>query len=534
VTPTPEPPLKQVLYRVQMRRTVPIVAGALVFALVAAWTLTATPRYKSSATLRIASSASAASPLLDQLSSVPGIGLMGLGRDELETEIGVLRSKRIAELVLDSLAFMVRLTKPAGVRDSILTARAQGASDVQATLKFVRADKGAFVVTAEKLTGAEFSGASVAPGDTVRVGNVVLTLDGSLAKRNLAEFEVQLLPRFKALKRFNDLLDVRQQEGGSRLVEVAFEDADRVQAARAVARVVTEYIAYTNVNDATDDQFRTLELGRAVDSVAKNLTRAEERLKSFKENQKILIPDEQATQQLKRIALLRTQLDGLEVEHNALSRMLKLIDTRSNGGRSPQAYRQLATFPSLIANKAIQDYLATLVELENERSTLGLRRTGDNEDMQQLTARITELEQQLNRLGTQYEENLEQQIDVATQSVKVMANDLDVFPRQEMEYVRLLRDRTIWNEGFIILQKQLKQAELSTALRTEKVRVVDSARVANVKDVEFPKTGVQLLLGAILAVAVGLTLAFGREILAGNPDQANTSTSQNNGSESAP
>lgn len=531
---TSEPPFKHVLTRVKMRRTVPIVAGALVFTLVAVWTLTATPRYKSVARLRIASSSSAASPLLDELQSVPGIGLMGLGRDELETEIGVLRSRRIAESVLDSLAFMVRVTEPAGVRDSILTAHSTGPSDVEGVLKFVRSDNGKFQVTADKLTGTEFYPVAVGPSDTLRVGTIVMRLDSSLAKRQLSEFEVRLLPRFKALKLFDDLLDIRQQEGGSRLVEVSFEDADRVQAARAVDRILAEYIAYTNVNDATDDQFRAGELKRAVDSVALNLASAEERLRSFKEKQKILLPDEQATQQLKRIAVLRTQLDALEVEHDALSRMLAIIGTRSNGGKSSEAYRQLATFPSLIANKAIQDYLANLVELENARSELGLRRTAENADFQQLTARITDLEQQLNRVGTQYEESLEQQIAVATQSVRAMTSDLDVFPRQEMDYVRLVRDRTIWNEGYIILQKQLKQAELSTALRTEKVRVVDSARVANAKDVEFPKTGVQLLLGAILAVAVGLTVAFGREILAGKPDHASASINQNSGSESAP
>lgn len=531
---TPEPPVKHVLNRVKMRRTLPAVAGGLVFALVAIWTLTATPRYKSTSTLRIASSASAASPLLDQLQSVPGIGLMGLGRDELETEIGILRSRRISESVLDSLALMVRVAKPAGVRDSILTARSFGPSDVEGTLKFVRAADGRFQVTADKLTGAEFSPATVAAGDSIRIGNIALRLDAALAKTKLAEFEVQLLPRFKALKRFDDLLDIRQQEGGSRLVQVSYEDADRVQAARAVDRVVREYVAYTNANDSNDDEFRAGELGHAVDSVAKALVKAEERLRAFKENQKILIPDEQATQQLKRIAVLRTQLDGLEVEHNALSRLLAIIDKRSNNGNDPLAYRQLATFPSLIANKAIQDYLANLVELENRRSELSLRRTGDNDEIKQLSARITELEQQLNRVGQQYEESLEQQISVATQSVKAMSSDLDVFPRQEMDYVRLMRDRTIANEGFIILQKQLKQAELSTALRTEKVRVVDSARVANAKDVEFPKTGVQLLLGAILGVAVALTLAFGREILAGSPDQASTIISQKSGSDSAP
>ena len=323
-----------------MRRTVPIVAGALVFAVVAVWTLTATPRYKSSATLRIASSASGASPLLDQLQSVPGIGLMGLGRDELETEIGVLRSKRIAESVLDSLAFMVRLSKPAGVRDSVLTARVLAPGDAQGTLRFTRGDKGRYAVTAEKLTGAEFAPSTIGPGDSLQIGGVLIQLNPALASRNLDAFEVQLLPRFKALKRFEDLLDIRQQEGGSRLVEVAFQDNDRVQAAKAVNRVVAEYVKYTNVNDATDDQFRTVELGRAVDSVAKNLKTAEERLRAFKEKQKILVPDEQATQQLKRIALLRTQLDGLEVEHGALSRMLAIINSRSNNGRTSEAYRQ--------------------------------------------------------------------------------------------------------------------------------------------------------------------------------------------------
>jgi uncharacterized protein involved in exopolysaccharide biosynthesis len=297
---------------------------------------------------------------------------------------------------------------------------------------------------------------------------------------------------------------------------------------------VAEYVTYTNANDQNDDRFRVGELRRAVDSITKSLAIAEEQLRSFKEKQKILVPDEQATQQLKRIAVLRTQLDGLEVERSALERLLKLVDTRAETGTNSVAYRQLATFPSLITNKAIQDYLANLVELENRRSELGLRRTSDNDEMRQIATRIGELEAGLNRVGQQYEESLEQQIAVATQSVKAMSDDLDVFPRQEMDYVRLLRERTLMNEGYMVLQKQLKQAEISNSLRTEKVRVVDSARVANADDQEFPKVAVQLLLGAILAVAVGLTIAFGRELAVGVPTQASTSASQNTGSESAP
>ena len=405
--------------------------------------------------------------------------------------------------------------------------------DVEGRLSFDRGTDGRYAITTEKLVGATLSSTSVAAGDSMQLGSVALQLSPLLKGSDVAHFEVQLLPRFKALKKLDDLLDIRQQEGGSRLVQIAFEDPDRVLAARVVSRVVAEYVAYTDANEQNDDRVRSTELRSAVDTMSRRLASSEERLRSFKEKQKILLPDEQASQQLKRIAVLRTQLDGLEVERAALSRLLKLIEGRVEGG-GPVVYRQLATFPSLITNKAIQDYLANLVDLENKRSELGLRRTAENDEMKQFTARIVELETQLNRVGTQYQESLEQQIDVATQSIKAMSSDLDVFPAQEMEYVRLMRDRTIANEGFIALQKQLKQTELSTALRTQKVRVVDAPRVANIKDREFPKTAVQLFLGAVLALAVGLAVAFGRELIAGKPTQPNTIVNQNAGSASEP
>lgn len=529
-----DPALRDVLSRVKHRRLVPLLSGAAVFAIVAIWTFVATPRYKSTALLRIASAASAATPLLDQLQSVPGIGLMGLGRDELETEVGVLRSRRLAEAVIDSLALTVRVSKPTGARDSVLTATILSPDDVDGILTFQRSGEGAYSVTAEKLIGADAPAGTYRPGDSLRVGSVRLRLAPTLATSKLESFTVRLSARYKALKQLDDRLDIRQQEGGSRLVQVAYEDADRLMAARAVNRLVADYVAYSNANELGDDALRAGELRRATDSVARVLAQAEVRLKVFKETQKLLLPDEQATQQLKRIAVLRTQLDGLEVERNALARMLDIVANKSKSGADPAAYRQLATFPSLITNRAIQDYLANLVDLENKRSELGVRRTSENAEMQQFTLRIAELEQQLDRIGSQYLESLEQQIAVATQSVRSMSGDLDVFPRQEMDYVRLVRDRTLANEAYIMLQKQLKQAELTTAMRTERVRVVDVAQVANPKDREFPKVAVQLLLGLVLGAAVALTVAFSRELLGPSVIQASVSANQNTGSDRAP
>jgi uncharacterized protein involved in exopolysaccharide biosynthesis len=214
--------------------------------------------------------------------------------------------------------------------------------------------------------------------------------------------------------------------------------------------------------------------------------------------------------------------------------MLALIETRSGGGRDPLAYRQLATFPSLIANRAIQDYLMTLVALENKRSEIDVRRTGENDEVRQLTGRIGELEQQLMRVGTQYLESLDQQIGVAASSVKSISSDLAVFPQQEMEFVRLVRDRTVLTEGYVVLQRQLKQLELQTAMRSDRIRVVDAPRVADADDTAYPRITVQLLLGAILGAAVGLLVMFGRLLVSSSGIQPATNAVQKVGSASAP
>lgn len=511
----------------------PVLAGSGVFALVAAWTLLATPRYRSTALLRI-ESAAGSTPFLDELKSVPGVELMGLGRDDLETEIGVLKSRRLADAVIDSLSYMVRV-EPAGVpRASLVEVTRHDTTDASGRIVLTRSDRQRFSVTASELQPAAVLPPTVAAGDTLRIGGLRLRLMASAALDTTASVTITLLRRFKAEERFEDRLQIRTQEGGSRLVQISFEDADRVLAATVVDRLVAEYLRYTMENSGRDDLRRLSELRREVEGFAQRLAAAEQSLRRFKENRQLVIPDEQASAQLKRIAALRTGLDELEVERTALARMLALIETRAGGGRDPLAYRQLATFPSLIANRAIQDYLMTLVALENKRSEIDVRRTGENDDVRQLTGRIGELEQQLMRVGTQYLESLDQQIGVAATSVKAMSGDLATFPQQEMEFVRLVRDRTVFTEGYVVLQRQLKQLELQTAMRSDRIRVVDAPRVADVDDAAYPRVVVQLLLGAILGAAVGLLVLFGRLLVASSGIQPATSAVQKVGSASAP
>jgi uncharacterized protein involved in exopolysaccharide biosynthesis len=243
------------------------------------------------------------------------------------------------------------------------------------------------------------------------------------------------------------------------------------------------------------------ELRRQLDAQSTALAQAERDLRAFQERTGIVVPDEQAAAQVKRYATLRGQLDLLTVERDALAQMLALVQGRASGASASSAYRQLATFPTLISNRAIQDLLVALTELENDRSALLLLRSEQNADVRQLTARIVEIETQLERLGAQYLEALDGQIAPTRASLAAIDQELGALPAQEMALVRLLRERTILSEGYLALQRQLRTTEVQDALRLDRVRVVDAPEPAHVDDPYFPKPAVHFVLGLVLALA---------------------------------
>jgi uncharacterized protein involved in exopolysaccharide biosynthesis len=153
-----------------------------------------------------------------------------------------------------------------------------------------------------------------------------------------------------------------------------------------------------------------------------------------------------------------------------------------------------------------------LLDLENERSALLVQRTGENRDVRQLTDRIGELETQLYRLGTDYLESLDGQLSSIQKAMDGISTELEEFPEREMEYLRLFRDRSVFNEAYIMLQAQLRLAEVQDAIRDEGVRIVDVGLVAREDDPEFPKPLVNLLLGMVLGLALAVAAALVRDL----------------------
>ncbi len=482
-------------YRLRM-----FLSGGATFALVILFILFVPPRYRSEALLRVESRRPDVG-LLGNLPELEGMSSLGLGRDEVETEIGVLASRRMQDAAIDSLGLEVTVTQPRSGSTGVIIARARSESllDGQITLK--RSAPDAWAVKGEWDDDSVSLPATISSGKPFRVGSIDVTV---VAPDSISIIELRLLPRYKIRERLDDRLVVRRRSPGAKLIEVRFEDRDRQLTAQVVDVVVGTYLDYARHIERGDAGKTIDELRHATDSVARELRAADERLRDYQSQAKIIAPEEQAAQQVLRIARLRAQLDQVELERDALAKLLALVDTRSRNGRDATAFRQLATFPTLISNRAIQDLLASLIALENERAKLGVRRTEENVDVRATSERIEALERDLRRVGSQYEENLSQQFTEFSHTLARLTEDLGALPATEMQYVRLVRERTLLGETWAIMKRQLKQAELQDVLRLDKVRLVDAPRVPQLREKVFPRPFVHSALGAVLALLVAL------------------------------
>ena len=487
--------------RVLSWRPLPWTAAGALIALVMLWTFIATPRYRSAALLQVQPQESR-SGLSDALASVPGGALLGLSRDGLETEMGVLRSRRVIDAVIDSLALTVRRVSPVAGRDSLVAVTLVSGPEPEGELTFTRGDAGSYAIAAEDIVPTVTLPASIAPGDSFVVGNAQILLRADLPADAPRRFTLELKPRYSARRDLLDRLEMLRPSIGAQLIAVTFDDADPIIAARALDVMIDEYVRYTSRAAGGDARATSEELRRQADTLLRALRESEEQVRRYQERTGLVVPEEQAAAQVKRYAVLRGQVDALAVERDALSRMLAIVGERSAEGTRTGAYRQLATFPTLISNRAIQDLLVALTELENDRSALLLLRSEQNADVRQLTQRITEIEQQLQQLGAQYLEALDGQLTPLRKALAEIDAELLALPEQQMALVRLMREQKILGEGYIALEKQVRQTEIMDAIRRDAIRVVDAPVAAHPDDPQFPKPAVHLVLALVLGLSV--------------------------------
>lgn len=496
-------------------------AGVVAFVMLVTFLMA--PVYESEASLQVreeqGGAASFASGLMGGLEDalpIADLGLPGMGRTDVPTEIGLLGSRRILETVADTFSLHVNLQRPRGTyRTDVLQVLDGAREDApRGVFSLRRESDGTYSVSARGTRRPVELPGSVVLGTPFSVGPMRMMLDAALASEppELVRFEVR--PFRRAVQSFRESIKIEREDTGSRLISIRYRHSDPYLARAVVNRIADDFMDYSVTVSKSDSRREREILAEQTAAASEELAAAERRLQAYQEEKRIIAPEEQAEAQVLRIAELQVTHDALEVEREALTELLAEVSARHaatvdddaapSGGRGgdESAYRQLATFPSLISNGSIESLLQTLTALENQRAELRTRRTDQNLDVVMVLDRIREVETQLFTISTNYLEGLQMQIRSSEQALARFGSELEAIPEVEIEYARLARERRLLGEAYLALQMRLMQTRVQEEIDNASVRQVDFGVIEDRP--AFPRPAISLVLSGMLGMMLGL------------------------------
>jgi capsular exopolysaccharide synthesis family protein len=393
--------------------------------------------------------------------------------NQVGAEMAVLRSRTLAEAVVDSLQMQLRIAQPQGMRRSSIFARAEISPETPGgRYRFVREADGRFRVESVDLHTVE---GVFAVGERIPIAGSTLVLDFGAGA--MAEFEVALSSREAAVDALVRRVEVKQPSREAAVVRVQYRSSDPEMAREVPNILATRFVELQRENQQRDVQSTIGFLQEQLDTIGQQLVITEIELQAFRESEQMVDPEVERTTQVRHLAELQAERGTIEVERAALAELMgevRMLATQ----RSPEApspYRRVTAFPALIRSQVITELVRSLTRLEDERATLIMRRRPTDPDVMALTARTRELEMELETTVTTYLQGLTGQVRALDRQLAQYQNRLDRIPAKEVRYARLARQATLLGEVHGQLQTRLKEAEIADAANDTGVRVIDTA-----------------------------------------------------------
>jgi tyrosine-protein kinase Etk/Wzc len=418
---------------------------------------------------------------------------------EIETEMVVLRSRTMAESVVDSLSLRAALTRPRGAQRHTYFERLRVERNAPAGAWVLRPS-----ATGVAVTRADGPGEvqRFGRGETLRFGGVeaVLTRDAV----NESEIRLEVAPYGDAVRAFQRTLTVGRPNREADVVRVGYTSTDSILVRDVVNTAVRHFILRRQREQSTEAVNMVSFLNEQIDTLTLQLTTAEEALRDYSENTGIVAMSAQAESYVTRLADLKAQRDLADAERRALSGVVGAGITGGSG-----SFRNIVGFRTILTSPSGSELLRALNEAENVRAELLTRYTPESTDVQMQTARIQELEDQLRGIANTYLSGLDKTVASLDDVLAGYSDELRQIPEQQIHLARLRRHADLLEEIHTLLQTRVKEAEIAAAVDDASVRIVDPAVVAD-RPVR-PRPKLSLALATMLGLGLGVAGAVLRD-----------------------
>jgi len=450
--------------------------------------------YKAQAVIRL----SDVRPILVGDREIPEVGL-SRATDPLLSKLEVLRSRTLIGSVVDSLG--LRLV---AVEGDPLTSEVSGMKVSEETgpdTITVVFDPGGLVVSGQQGT------TRVAYGDTVRYEGI----EFSLAERpEITELIVAVLPRELAIDRVLANLQVVRREGTD-VVDVSYSSPNPYIAQSIANALVVTFQAQGVEAAREQSRIRREFLGEQLGQTESVLRSSQSSLTNFRSSQNLAGTAERISAEQTELLSLETRLHELRADRRLVAGLAANLSTDDEASRAA-AVRAVAALPQLASQPAvIGNYEQIMVyQTRYDSLTTGpFRVAPTNPDVAQLKNLIRSTEERIAAALMSYVSSADARIAALESLRSRTASSVQALPGKEAEETRLSRQVDVTTEMADELRLEYQQARIAENVQIGDVDIVDMAALPY-RPV-FGMWPIKIVIGLILGLGVGVTLAFVRE-----------------------
>ena len=293
----------------------------------------------------------------------------------------------------------------------------------------------------------------------------------------------------------------------SNLVEVSFYSENPEMAARIANELCNTYILQ-NLQVKWDETTKASEwLSGQLVGIKANLEKSEDKLQAYARANSIIFVEEKqnlVNERLKQLQEEFTKAQTVRFEKESLYNLVQ-------AGR-------VQDLPGILDNHLIQDLTSQMSGLEQKYADLTATVKPEYPKAIALKKQIDSLQATINRERKNLAQNIidqyrsaltnEKYLEQELNEQKKIVNDID---EKSIHYNILKRDVDTNKQLYEGLMTRMKEAAVSAGVQASNIRIVDAAEVP--KGPVKPRVFLNLALGLMLGLAVGVGLAFLQEYL---------------------
>jgi len=295
------------------------------------------------------------------------------------------------------------------------------------------------------------------------------------------------------------------QEGGTAIIKIT-ASAGSGEVAQRLANGVAEAYRLENIkaqNRMVTESRRFVEEQMA--ALLQKLKTAEDTLLNFKQREGKVFLDEEAKAAL-------AAYSGLDAEHNVVLRrqeeaLRQIAALESHDGQAEKSeehvFSEEPTTLLAVLNSRLHD-------LRQERANLRVNYTNQHPTMREVNRKISAIKASMVQELESKVKNLHTRESALKEQMERYRDRYISFPKSALELARLERDVKVTSDLHAALSAKHQELLVKSAQQIEEVTLIEPA-VTPAAPVNKPDFGLNIIVGAMMGMVLGIVLAFARE-----------------------